>query len=89
MSEIYTYKTHGTCSQMIEITLSGSIIENIAFTGGCNCNLKGICALAKGMPVDSVIEKLSGLKCGFKDTSCPDQLSKALTQIKEGKLQTS
>lgn len=86
MSQKYLYKTKGTCSQLIEITLDGDTVENLSFTGGCNGNLQGIGALTKGMKVDDVIERLNGLKCGFKDTSCPDQLSKALISIKEGKL---
>ena len=87
MSEHYTYKTFGTCSQKIDIELSddGETIESVVFTGGCNGNLKGIGALVKGNKIDDVITKLSGIKCGFKPTSCPDQRAKALKQIKEQK----
>jgi len=76
------YKTSGTCSTMIDLEVDGDIIKSVAFTGGCNGNLKGICSLVRGMKVDDAIEKLRGIKCGFKNTSCPDQLAKALIQIK-------
>lgn len=76
------YKTSGTCSTMIDLEVDGDIIKSVAFTGGCNGNLKGICSLVCGMKVDDAIEKLQGIKCGFKNTSCPDQLAKALIQIK-------
>ena len=76
------YKTSGTCSTMIDLEVDGDIIKSVAFTGGCNGNLKGICSLVSGMKVDDAIEKLQGIKCGFKNTSCPDQLAKALIQIK-------
>ena len=76
------YKTSGTCSTMIDLEVDGDIIKSVAFTGGCNGNLKGICSLGRGMKVDDAIEKLQGIKCGFKNTSCPDQLAKALIQIK-------
>lgn len=79
----YTYKTAGTCSSLITIDISddGKTIENVQFTGGCNGNLKGICALVKGKNIDEVKNTLAGIKCGFKQTSCPDQLAKALSQI--------
>ena len=76
------YKTSGTCSTMIDLEVDGDIIKSVAFTGGCNGNLKVICSLVRGMKVDDAIEKLQGIKCGFKNTSCPDQLAKALIQIK-------
>ena len=76
------YKTSGTCSTMIDLEVDGDIIKSVAFTGGCNGNLKGICSLVRGMKVYDAIEKLQGIKCGFKNTSCPDQLAKALIQIK-------
>ena len=63
---------------MIEIELDGDRIGEVVFTGGCNGNLTGISKLIKGMKAEEVIEKLEGTKCGFKDTSCPNQLSKAL-----------
>lgn len=77
------YKTSGTCSTAIDVEVEGNTIKTVAFTGGCNGNLKGICSLVKGMNVDDAISKLEGIKCGFKNTSCPDQLAHALKQIKE------
>ena len=65
---------------MIEIELDGDTIKDVVFTGGCNGNLSGISKLIKGMKAEDVIERLEGTRCGFKDTSCPDQLSKALRQ---------
>ena len=62
------YKTSGTCSTMIDLEVDGDIIKSVAFTGGCNGNLKGICSLVRGMKVDDAIEKLQGIKCGFKNT---------------------
>ncbi|MBQ5849600.1 MAG: TIGR03905 family TSCPD domain-containing protein [Lachnospiraceae bacterium] len=76
------YKTSGTCSSMIDIEVENDTIQSVAFTGGCNGNLQGISALVKGMKIDDAIEKLSGIKCGFKDTSCPDQLARALKSLK-------
>ena len=65
---------------MIEIELEGNVIKDVVFIGGCNGNLSGISKLIKGMKAEDVIEKLEGTTCGFKDTSCPDQLSKALRE---------
>lgn len=80
----YTYKTKGVCSQQITIEINDDeTIKNVEFLGGCNGNLKGIAALAKGKKIDEIIETLKGIKCGFKGTSCPDQLAKALEQIKQ------
>ena len=79
------YKTSGTCSSMIDIETNGDIIESVAFTGGCNGNLQGISALVKGMKIEDAIAKLKGIKCGFKNTSCPDQLARALEELKAAK----
>ncbi len=80
----YTYKTRGTCSSQIKIDINDDkTIENVEFLGGCNGNLKGIGQLVKGMTIDEVIDRLDGIKCGFKQTSCPDQLAKALKEIEE------
>ena len=76
-----TYKTKGTCSTAIDIEVNDGIIESVQFTGGCNGNLKGICALEKGMRVEDAIEKLEGIRCGMKPTSCPDQLAQALKSL--------
>ena len=80
MAKMFTFYPEGVCSMMIEIELEGEIIKDVIFTGGCNGNLSGISKLIKGMNAEEVIEKLEGTRCGFKDTSCPDQLSKALRQ---------
>ena len=73
------YRTHGTCSSKIEVDIDAEhIIRSVAFTGGCNGNLKGISSLVKGMKAEDVIEKLQGTICGFRNTSCPDQLALAL-----------
>lgn len=76
-----TYKTKGTCSTAIDIEVNDGIIKSVQFTGGCNGNLKGICALVKGMRVEDAIEKLEGIRCGMKPTSCPDQLAQALKSL--------
>ena len=78
MTNKFTFYPEGVCSMMIEIELEGEIIKDVVFTGGCNGNLSGISRLIKGMNAEEVIGKLEGTRCGFKDTSCPDQLSKAL-----------
>lgn len=78
----YSYKTNGTCSRQIdfEINEEGKITD-VKFTGGCNGNLQGISAMVKGMKPEDVIAKLNGIKCGAKETSCPDQLAKALSEV--------
>ncbi len=73
-----SYKTKGTCSQQIDVTVEDGIITEVKFYGGCNGNLKGIAALCKGKKPEEIIPAIQGIKCGFKNTSCPDQLSKAL-----------
>lgn len=75
----YTYKTSGTCSSQIDLELEDGVIRSVSFTGGCNGNLQGISRLVTGMPAQEAIERLQGIQCGWKPTSCPDQLSKALT----------
>ncbi len=80
----YTYTPTGVCAQQITIDINDdNTIENISFFGGCNGNLQGISALAKGKTLDEVISSLKGIRCGFKSTSCPDQLARALEEIKE------
>ena len=74
----YTYKTQGTCSRKITFDLEDGIVKNVNFEGGCNGNLKGISALVEGKEAEEVIKTVSGITCGFKSTSCPDQLAKAL-----------
>lgn len=75
------YQTRGTCSSAIDIELDQDTIKSVQFTGGCNGNLKGICALVQGMKVQDAIERLEGIRCGMKSTSCPDQLALALKQM--------
>ncbi len=76
----YKYKTRGTCAREISFQLEDGIIKNVSFFGGCNGNLKGIAALVEGKKAEDVIPLIKGLKCGFKPTSCPDQLALALTE---------
>ena len=77
----FSYKTNGVCSRSILIDVEDGIVKKVKFEGGCNGNTKGIAALAEGMKAEDVIAKLEGIKCGFKNTSCPDQLAQALKQI--------
>ena len=79
----YTYRTSGTCSQAIEIDIENGVIESVQFYGGCDGNLKGIGQLVRGMHPADVINRLEGVRCGLKSTSCPDQLAKALRTIVE------
>lgn len=74
------YRTKGTCATAIEVELENGIIKEVVFSNGCNGNTKGISALVKGMKAEDAISKLRGIKCGFKNTSCPDQLSYALEE---------
>lgn len=73
----FTYKTKGTCSQMITLDINGDVISNVSFTGGCNGNLKAISKLVDGMTVEQIEAKLKGNICGYKSTSCADQLALA------------
>ncbi len=77
---VINYKTQGTCSRQINITVEDGIVLDVEFIGGCNGNLKGISRLVKGMKVEEVIARIEGTTCGFKNTSCPDQLAQALKQ---------
>ena len=78
----YEYKTMGTCASKIILDVENGIIENARFIGGCHGNTQGISKLVVGMKVDDVIERLQGIRCGMKSTSCPDQLAQALLQVK-------
>lgn len=80
---VYKYRTKGTCSRMIEFELDGETVKNVSFEGGCNGNLKGIGSIVEGMNANDVIARLEGIRCGFKTTSCPDQLAKALREAVE------
>lgn len=76
------YKPKGVCSSAIDIEVDGDIIRSVKFTGGCHGNLQGISKLVEGMQVEDAISKLKGIRCGFKNTSCPDQLAQALESLK-------
>lgn len=78
----YTYNTHGTCSRQITFDLDEEgKVRNVKFLGGCNGNLQGIAALVEGQPAEDVIQKLRGINCNSKGTSCPDQLAKAIDEV--------
>lgn len=79
----YTYRPCGTCSRAIHLEVTDGLIQGIKFEGGCNGNLQGIAALAKGKTPAEVADALQGIRCGNKDTSCPDQLAQALRQLAE------
>ena len=89
----YSYRTKGTCSTQIDVTVEDSKVKHVAFTGGCHGNLQGIARLVEGMKVEDVIQKCEGIRCGYKATSCPDQLAKALKEAQaleqKGKAQQS
>ena len=76
----FKYRTSGVCSREIKFELEDGIVKNVSFFGGCNGNLKGIAALVEGKKAEGVIPVIKGIKCGFKSTSCPDQLALALTE---------
>lgn len=77
----YRYQTQGTCSTDIELRVENGILQEVGFEGGCNGNLQGIARLVTGMPVHEVIKRLEGIRCGYRPTSCPDQLCKALHEM--------
>ena len=81
MKQTISYKTSGVCARQIDVVVEDGIITDAAFTGGCNGNLKGISALVVGMTVEDAISRLKGIRCGFKATSCPDQLACALESM--------
>ncbi len=72
------YKTSGVCSRMIHLELDGDVVKSVEFEGGCNGNTKGVASLVRGMKATDAIERLKGITCGFRPTSCPDQLAQAL-----------
>ncbi len=78
----FTYTTNGVCSRSIDIEVENDTVVSVNYQGGCNGNLKGIGSLVVGMKVDDVINRLEGIKCGFKNTSCPAQLALALKKMK-------
>lgn len=79
----YDYKTEDTCAQCISLDLDGNVVHNIKFTGGCNGNLKAIPLLIEGWTVEQIAEKLNGVLCGRRPTSCADQLAKAVLKAYE------
>jgi len=79
----FTYRPQGVCSTQMEFEVENDIVESMVVTGGCNGNLKGIGNLIKGMKIDDVISALKGTTCGFKKTSCPDQIARALEAYKQ------
>ena len=80
-----TYQTRGVCSRVIEIDIENDIIQKVHFHGGCAGNTQGVAALLVGMSVSDAINRLGGIRCGFKSTSCPDQLASALREYVEKK----
>ncbi len=78
-----TYRPRGVCSRLMEIEVEDNKIVSVDVTGGCDGNLKGISRLVEGMDVDEVIRRMQGIRCGGKPTSCPDQLSIALSQYRQ------
>ena len=72
------YRPRGVCSQLMQVTVEDGIVQDVQVLGGCNGNLKGIMSLVKGMKAEDVVERLEGIRCGMKPTSCPDQLAKAI-----------
>ncbi len=83
MEKKFSYTTKGTCSRQIDITVDDGIVTDVKFHGGCSGNTQGLSALVRGMKVEDAIERMKGIKCGFKTTSCPDQLAVALAQMCE------
>lgn len=79
------YKTQGVCSREIQFEVVDNKLTNVQFVGGCSGNTQGVARLVEGMDVDEVIARVSGINCGFRPTSCPDQLAKALKAYKESK----
>ena len=79
----FEYKTKGVCSRKINFSVEDGKVCKVAFDGGCNGNGKGVAALVEDMDVDEAIHRMEGIKCGMKNTSCPDQLAQALRQAKE------
>lgn len=78
----FEFKPRGICCQKMIIDVDNGIVNDVKFIGGCSGNTQGVAALVKGMEVNEVISRLEGIRCGFKSTSCPDQLAKALKEVK-------
>jgi uncharacterized protein (TIGR03905 family) len=82
----YRYRTKGTCSREIVVDLDNDIVRSVKFIGGCDGNTKGICSLVQGMRAEDVITRCKGIRCGFKTTSCPDQLAEAISEALKHKI---
>lgn len=78
MRKTYQFRPQGVCSQLMEITVDGDILEDVQVLGGCSGNLQGIASLVRGMKIEDIIQRLDGIRCGGKASSCPDQLAQAL-----------
>ena len=78
----YEYRTRGVCASKILLDVEDGIVKSVRFIGGCNGNTQGVAKLVEGMPVDEVISRLKGIRCGMKHTSCPDQLAEALVEMR-------
>ncbi len=85
----YQYRTKGTCSTAIDVELDGDVVKAVSFTGGCDGNLQGVSRLVTGRTVDEVEQTLSGIRCGRKPTSCPDQLARAVREAYEAQQRES
>ena len=79
----YSYTPHGVCSRAILIDAEDGIVKNVQFVGGCSGNTQGVARLIDGMDIDEAISRIEGIQCGFRPTSCPDQLAKALKKVAE------
>lgn len=80
------YKTHGVCSREINFEVENNKLNQVQFVGGCSGNTQGVARLVEGMDIDEAIKKLEGIQCGYRPTSCPDQLAKALKLYKQDEL---
>lgn len=79
----HTYRPHGVCSRRITFAIEDGVLKDVAFEGGCSGNTQGLSRLAEGMRAEEALARLEGVRCGFKSTSCPDQLAKAIRQALE------
>lgn len=80
---VFEYQPQGVCSRLMRIEVADGVVKSLQVMGGCNGNLQGISKLVEGMKVEEVIARLEGIRCGFKPTSCPDQLARALKSLQE------
>ncbi len=85
----YEYRPQGVCARGITFDIENGCVTNVRFEGGCNGNTQGVARLVEGMPVQEAIRRMAGIRCGFKTTSCPDQLAKALQAALEEAAQST